>query len=113
MPNEKQFLEAWIRGVQIAGPQYFGEGGDPNLARSKWDLEPKSDLINEAIGHISISEAAFLAAMYCFYNDHYGAKLLQRAYASDAAIGICTIAAQLDWARRSVIGDLFMSYCGW
>src|SRR3989344_5662007 len=36
------FFEAWKRGVEIAGPQWFGDGTREGLnqAKSKWDLRP-------------------------------------------------------------------------
>ena len=37
------FFEAWIRGVEIAGPEWFGDGTPEGLQRatSKWDLRPR------------------------------------------------------------------------
>ncbi len=36
------FLEAWKRGIQIAGVEWFGDGTHAGLqqARSKWELRP-------------------------------------------------------------------------
>ena len=37
------FFEAWKRGAEIAGPEWFGDGTPEGLQRatSKWDLRPK------------------------------------------------------------------------
>ncbi|HHH8812422.1 TPA: hypothetical protein ACP3YJ_005676, partial [Pseudomonas aeruginosa] len=36
------FFEAWKRGVEIAGPEWFGDGTREGLnqAKTKWDLRP-------------------------------------------------------------------------
>ena len=62
---------------------------------------------------MSSTERILLAAMYSFYNDATGARLLQRAYGSDDPIGLATIAAALDDERRAVISELLMTYRGW
>ncbi len=114
MNDESRFLAAWIRGVKLAGPALFGDGGDPELARTKWDLRPNLEMVDHAIGNMSGGEAMFLAAMYCcFFNDTDGAPMLQHAYGVDYPVAIGTIAAQIDDERRQIIVDLFMSYRGW
>ena len=62
---------------------------------------------------MSSTERILLAAMYSFYNDATGARLLQRAYGSDDPIGLATIAAALDDERRAVISELLMTSRGW
>ena len=46
------FFEAWKRGVEIAGPQWFGDGTREGLnqAKSKWDLRPDMLRLNDALG---------------------------------------------------------------
>lgn len=113
MNDQSRFLAAWIDGVKLSGPALFGDGGNPELAQTKWDLRPNQEMIDNAIGNLSGGEAVFLAAMYCFYNDDVGALLLQRAYGVDFPVAIGTIARQVDYERRRIIAELFLSYCGW
>jgi hypothetical protein len=43
------FFEVWKRGVEIAGPQWFGDGtrrSEPG--KSKWDLRPDMLRANDA-----------------------------------------------------------------
>ena len=44
------FFEVWKRGVEIAGPQWFGDGTREGLnqAKSKWDLRPDMLRANDA-----------------------------------------------------------------
>jgi len=111
--SEQAFLEAWKRGVAIAGEQWFGDGTrHSGFARSKWDLSPRMDKINDDIGVLSSGEAVFLAAMVSFYNSYSGGELLQRAVGVKH-IGLADIAASLDEPRRRVIAGLLVSYNGW
>jgi hypothetical protein len=105
--NETAFVDAWQRGVILAGPRFFGTGGKPGLARSKWDLEPNYDMVERAMGVLSSGEAVFLAAMYSFYNARGAQQLLGRPLVPGE------IAATLDEPRRRVIADLIVSYTGW
>ena len=114
MNNEARFLKAWIRGVKLTNRAHvFGDGTDPNQARTKWDLCPNYERVEEALDTMSSTERILLAAMYSFYNDATGGQLLQRACGGDAPIGFATIAAALDDVRRAVIGELLMTYRGW
>ena len=106
--REAAFLDAWRRGIEIAGPQWFGEGFDFPGA-TKWDLQPRYDDIVEAIGWLSSGEAAFLAGMYSFFNAHTGGKMLRQLEIH----GLADLAASVDEPRRKVLADLFLSYEGW
>ena len=110
--NEQTFFQSWKKGVQIAGPQFFGDGRNLSSAETKWDLEPRVDDIAEALRCLSSTERVFLAAMVSFYNDLTGGRLLQRAVGSKS-VGMADIASALDEARRQVIADLLLSYRGW
>jgi hypothetical protein len=110
--KETMFLENWIAGVKLAGPSLFGEGSDPDLASSKWDLRPRLADVERRILTMSRGEAVFLAAMVCFYNDEDGALLLKKVI-DQHDFGICTVAASLDEVRRAIIADLFATYSGW
>src|SRR3546814_6520157 len=52
------FFEAWKRGVEIAGPEWFGDGTREGLnqAKSKWDLRPNMLRLNDALGVLSSGE---------------------------------------------------------
>ena len=106
-----RFLEAWKRGVRLAGPQFFGMGGpraDLDHAESKWDLRPKMDLIDRAIGVMSSGEKVFLAALTSFYNAEDGGELLKRVHVQ----GLADFGG-LDLERRAVIAELILNYTGW
>jgi hypothetical protein len=104
------FLAAWKRGVLLAGPQYFGTGlrADVDRAIRKWDLCPRMELIERAIGVMSPSEQRFLTALASFYNAEDGGKLLKRAgFDGFADLGT------LDFKRRTVLAALLLNYNGW
>lgn len=104
------FLQAWKRGVQLAGPQWFGDGTPEglNLARDKWDLCPDVSRISKAIGVLSAGERMFLAAMVSFYNERKGGAFLKRCEFH----GLADFGG-LDLQRRKVIADLLLNYSGW
>lgn len=112
--DERAFFDAWLRGVEIAGWQYFGDGHQPGAEGSKydltkWDLAPRQDDIADAIGWLSSGEAVFLAAMYSFYNADTGGKMLRRLRVN----GLADLSAKLDEPRLRVIAALLVSYAGW
>ncbi|HBN9752372.1 TPA: hypothetical protein L3923_006928, partial [Pseudomonas aeruginosa] len=49
------FFEAWKRGAQIAGHEWFGDGTREGLqhATTKWDLRPNMLMLNDCSGLIS------------------------------------------------------------
>ncbi len=103
------FLDAWLRGIQIAGIDWFGGAWSDKTAPSKWDYRPDFDLIEPSLGELSTGEAAFLAAMYSFYNPDIGSRMLR-----DLGFGSPGLAAAvMDEPRRRVIADLLVSYDGW
>ena len=112
MSTETDFLEAWIEAVRIAGPSLFGNGTDPSLADSKWDLEPNLNAIQRRITTMSTGEAFFVAAMTCFYSEADGLRLLQQANHQSPA-GLRSLATSLDSERRSTIALLFATFPGW
>src|SRR3546814_11949154 len=59
------FFEAWRRGVEIAGTQWFGNGTREGLnqAKSKWDLRPDMLRANDALGVLRSGERMFLSAL--------------------------------------------------
>ncbi len=104
------FFQAWKRGVEIAGPQWFGDGTHSGLqcAASKWDLRPNLIVINDALGVLSSGQRMFLAAMVSFYNARDGAAMLRRC----GFEGLSDLGG-LDSKRRQVIADLVLHYNGW
>ena len=103
------YLEARLDGVDIAGIQWFEiaePGGHP---ATKWDYRPNYDAINDNLDCLSTGEAAFLAAMYSFFNPHVGGRMMKR-------LGVDApgqLAAILDAPRLRVIAELMTSYEGW
>ena len=58
------FFEAWKRGAQIAGHEWFGDGTREGLQRAttKWDLRPNMLMLNDALGVLSSGQRMFLSA---------------------------------------------------
>ena len=104
------FFEAWKRGVEIAGPEWFGDGTREGLnqAKSKWDLRPNMLQLNDALGVLSSGERMFLSAMVSFYNAREGGAMLKRCHFN----GLSDFDG-LDLPRRQVIADLLLNYSGW
>jgi len=106
----RAFFQAWKRGVEIAGRQWFGDGTDKCLSAATyiWDLRPRLAEIDEHLGMMSRGEQLFLAAMASFYNAEDSAPLLKRCgFDGLADLG------RLDLQRRQVIANLILSYHGW
>lgn len=104
------FFQAWKRGAEIAGPQWFGDGTADGLqrAQTKWDLRPNTQRINDAIGVLSSGQRMFLAAMVSFYNERKGGAMLKRC----GFYGLADFGG-LDLERRQVLADLLLNYSGW
>lgn len=104
------FFEAWKRGVNIAGAEWFGDGTRDGLQRAttKWDLRPKLLMLNDALGVLSSGQRMFLSAMVSFYNAHEGGAMLKRC----GFEGLSDLGG-LDLERRKVIADLTLNYNGW
>lgn len=117
--NERLFLNAWKRGVELAGPQYFtcrpqfGETLEPASsvaeATDRDQLAPDYEFICETIGVLSAGQRKFLAAMCSFYNASWGGDLLRE----QGVNGLADLSATLDPEHRQVIADLLVSYSGW
>lgn len=104
------FLEAWKRGVQIAGVEWFGDGTHEGLqnAKSKWELRPNVLRLNDALGVLSSGQRMFLSAMVSFYNASEGGAMLKRCQFE----GLADLGG-LDLERRKVIAELTLHYHGW
>lgn len=104
------FFEAWKRGAEIAGAEWFGDGTREGLqrAKSKWDLRPDMLMLNDALGVLSSGQRMFLSAMVSFYNSREGGAMLKRC----GFEGLSDLGG-LDLERRKVIADLTLHYTGW
>jgi len=104
------FFEAWKRGVNIAGAEWFGDGTREGLqcATTKWDLRPNMLMLNDALGVLSSGQRMFLSAMVSFYNSREGGAMLKRC----GFEGLSDFGG-LDLERRKVIADLTLNYNGW
>lgn len=104
------FLEAWKRGVQIAGVEWFGDGTLEGLqnAKTKWELRPNVLRLNDALGVLSSGQRMFLSAMVSFYNASEGGAMLKRCQFE----GLADLGG-LDLERRKVIAELTLHYDGW
>ncbi|HDR2971913.1 TPA: hypothetical protein QCK67_005010, partial [Pseudomonas aeruginosa] len=74
------FFQAWKRGVQIVGPEWFGDGTQDTLRRATGieDLRPNMLALNDALRVMSGSQLMFLSAMVSVYNAAEGAAMLHR-----------------------------------
>jgi hypothetical protein len=110
--SEWLFLDAWKRGVALAGEEYFlVTCSDLSEATDKNELRPNWELIEQTIGVLSSGQGVFLAAMCSFFNPQWGQSLL--AGLGEHRINICDVASALDTEHREVIADLFRHYQGW
>jgi hypothetical protein len=106
------FLDAWKRGVELAGDRWFGSGRytpEQLDTASKYDLAPRYDDIVANLGILSSGEAAFLVALYSFYNGRVAGRLFERL----GITGLAHVSQRLDEPRLRVIADLLVSYEGW
>ena len=106
----RAFFQAWKRGAQIAGPEWFGDGTREGLQRAttKWDLRPDIPMLSDALGVLSSGQRMFLSAMVSFYNACDGGEMLKRC----GFEGLCDLGG-LDLERRQVIAELLLHYTGW
>lgn len=104
------FFQAWKRGAEIAGAEWFGDGSHQGLQRatSKWNLRPNLLILNDALGVLSGGQRLFLSAMVSFYNAREGAAMLKRC----GFEGLSDLGG-LDLERRQVIAELVLNYSGW
>ncbi|EIF29950.1 hypothetical protein BCh11DRAFT_05410 [Burkholderia sp. Ch1-1] len=104
------FFQAWKRGVEIAGTEWFGDGTRDGLKRAttKWDLRPNVLMLSDALGVLSGNQRMFLAAMVSIYDAREGGAMLRRC----GFEGFSDLDG-LDLERRRVIADLVLHYHGW
>ena len=104
------FFQAWKRGAEIAGHQWFGDGLREGLQRTtdKWELRPNLLMISDALGVLSGGQRMFLSAMVSFSNEREGGAMLKRC----GFHGLSDFGG-LDLERRQVLADLLLNYSGW
>jgi hypothetical protein len=110
LARDKAFFQWWKEGVALAGVNYFGDGTKENLEKAvdKNELRPIADKVEKALSTMGNGEAAFLTAMYCFFNDIRGAELCEKAGVKGFGDLI-----SLDLERREVLAGLTVNYVGW
>ena len=70
MSGHDKFFNAWLRGAQLAGFNWFGEGDEepPSRCVDKWDLRAVQELLGHASPaitqrYVAVSEMNLRAAM--------------------------------------------------
>lgn len=111
MTDSDLFLDAWIRGVELAGRDLFGDGSDPRLAANRDELRPDFERIENAIEMKSYGEAVFIIAMLSFFNSQFAGEI-QDSMPRQAKT-MASIVVAVDENRRAVLRDLFDNYRGW
>jgi len=108
--NTDSFLGAWLRGIEIAGIEWFGDGAwskSKPTKPTKWDYRPNCTM--EELWRLSTRDAVFLAAMYSFYNPATGGRMLEElGYKSPGKL-----ATTLGEPQLRVLADLMVAYEGW
>src|SRR3546814_15899051 len=68
------FFEAWKRGAQIAGHEWFDDGTREGLQRAttKWDLRPNMMMLIDALVVLSSVQRMFLSALVSSYHSREG-----------------------------------------
>jgi len=112
-PDDQNFLNAWKRGVEIAGREYFACDGviSINDATDKNQLRPNSEIIDAEIVDLSTGESIFLAAMCSFYSWSWARELFEKAGLPSSSPGY--IFSRIDLDQRDIIADLGLNYVGW
>ena len=96
--------------ITQTGVEWFGDGTHEGLqrAKSRWELRPNVQRLNDALGVLSGGQLMFLAAMVSFYNSDEGGAMLNRCQFK----GLADLGG-LDLDRRKAIADLLLHYHGW
>lgn len=103
--KEADFLMAWRDAVDMIGAQYFLLKTPTDQCMSKWDMQPKIDLLRARVGVMSSGEQVFVKTVIQFYNEDIF-KAHDRPTLRD-------IAGRLDAERLNIVLRLLRSYSGW
>jgi len=108
---KERFLAAWIRAVEIIGPEYFECNGVTNFreATDRDQIQPNNDAIEERINVCSAGEGVFIGTVMSFYNDKWGAEICD-AFGHH---GVGGAANRLDLDELEIVMELMSSHTGW
>lgn len=112
--GEERFLDAWKRGVKIAGPGLFECGAESiDAATHKNQLCPRWEVVEEYLRSTSMSHwtRLFMIEMCSFYNSDWMQKHKSKMRMGRSSVGAC--AQGMDMERREVLADLLVNYRGW
>jgi len=112
--REARFLCAWKQGVRRAGLHYF-EVAAPHrleLALHRDQLRPNYRVIKSALaGDIDAEGGLFLCALYSFYNEDEGRRLMRRHYPRCRSRE--QLLALVDAGHRAILETLLGNYTEW
>lgn len=108
---KERFLSAWIRAIEIIGPEYFECNGVNSFkeATDRNQIQPNNDAIEERINVCSIGEGVFIGAVMSFYNDKWGNGICD-AFGHH---GVGGAANRLDLDELEIVMELMSSHTGW
>jgi len=108
---KERFLSAWIRAVEIIGPEYFECNGVNHFkeATDRNQIQPNNDAIEERINVCSVGEGVFIGAVMSFYNDKWGNGICD-AFGHH---GVGGAANRLDLDELEIVMELMSSHTGW
>ena len=108
--RQARFLDAWKRGVRLAGERCFDiTAPSVDRATDKDELRPNRDHVDAHLLARSRGEAAFLAVLCGFFNSDWGQALLEQA----GFANLFELAGTLDAERSAIMSELFLTYQGW
>lgn len=108
--KEKQFLQAWKKGVKLAGREFFViQSRNISSATSKWDLTPNFEVIEQTLGGYNHGKQVLVALMYSFYDAIEGQRFLQRA----GTPNIVDAVNCLDTNDKHLVIEMLLTYSGW
>ena len=108
---KERFLAAWIRAVEIIGPQFFECNGVNNFkeATDRDQIQPDKDAIEKRINVCSVGEGVFIGAVMSFYNDKWGAEICDVF----GHHGVGGAANRLGLDELEIVMELMSSHEGW
>ena len=108
---KERFLAAWIRAVEIIGPQFFECNGVNNFkeATDRDQIQPDKDAIEKRINVCSVGEGVFLGVVLSFFTDKWGSELCD----SFGYHGVGGAANRLDLDELEIVLELMSSHEGW
>jgi len=108
---KERFLAAWIRAIEVIGPDYFECIGINNFqeATDRSQIPPDYDAIENRINDCSVGEGVFIGAVMSFFNDKWGTEICD-AFGHH---GVGGVANRLDLDELEIIIELANSHTGW